>query len=398
MTFRLWPWRRTAQLAQPAQPSLRFGDADAHVDRDSLSDPYSSVSVSDERGGPGTGGFVAFRNFTDRNDAIRAQAAWQRHDPGLTVRLRHDTRSSPEPSYEGSYLHVDGTWRSGQPAEIDALIAENLAAVAQERAAQRAREAEQRRKLDAWVAEMEARRPRDVVVAEAGDDSPFAHHDKFVNATQTHVLGRPEGKVRFRFTEFTGLEPKPVSTARGDLPDATESQRAQQRLIDAEYDAATAEWAKAVYRRQAAPVLRSAAVAWPKVAEAVARIKQAWSDLDHPPHGWEVAVKQLLDAHRDGRSVVGNWEYCHEGKLATVGAELAGGRYELAEMREQLGTALGIDGMGDWLIGHGRDRRGDGLYIEIEDGARKHLADLVATQRQLLAEYATAAGRGQVTT
>ncbi|MFI5614641.1 hypothetical protein [Amycolatopsis sp. NPDC051903] len=388
--IRLWPWRRASEPTQLVQPSPHFGD----FDFDSLCDPYSTVSVYDAAAVQGhRGRLVALRNFADRDDATRAHAAWQRHAPELTVQLHHGARTSPEPSYEGFYLDAGGASHPGQPAEIDALIAEGIAAE-QARAAERAREAEQlRKRLAAREAEREARRPKNVVVAKAGDDSPFAHHDKFIDATQTHVMGRPEGKVRFRFTEFTGDEPKPVSTAPGYIPDATERQRAQQRLIEAEYDAATTLWAKASYRRKAEWVLRDAADAWPKVADAFARIEQAWSDLDHPPHGWEVAVKQLLDAHDAAKTIVGNWEYLSEGKLATIGAELGTYCGGLAELREQVAGELGIDGVADWQIGHGVDHRGDGRYIDVEDGARDRLDSLITRHRTRLAEITTAAGR-----
>lgn len=386
--IRLWPWRRAAQPVQCSPhdcvddgASLPYG-------------PWSSVSVFNdavEQGEPGW--LVASRSFTDPAEAARVHAAWQRHAPELRAELHHGTRSSFAPSHTGFYLDAAGTQHAGQPAEIDALISEEIAA-AEERAAQRATEAAQlQQRLALREAEREARRPKEIVVAEAGDDSPFAHHDKFVKATQVFAGGHPVEPVRFHFTEFTGHEPKPTCPVPHYVQGATDDERDRHRLIRAEFDAAVTLWTRAAYRRRASAELRAAARAWPKVAEAFARIEQAWSDLDHPPHGWEVAVKQLLDAHDAAKPVVSDWEDLHATRLATLGADLAVDDEDLAELRVWMGTELGIDDVADWRVGRGVDHRGDGRFIEITDGASDHLRDLVAFQRARLAEITDAAGR-----
>jgi hypothetical protein len=382
--IKLWPWRRAARSVTPAQPQTD-GWPD---DPDTLPyGPYSSVSVFDDaHPQDGIGSLVATRYFADPDQATQVHAAWQRHAPELTVQLRHNNSSSHEPDYEGAYLHPDGTWHSGQPAEIDSLVEEDIAAAA-------ARKARQAQELAALEARLDARRPKTVAVAEAeAGDSPFAHHDKFLNATRTFVGARPVDQVQFHFAAFTGREPKPVSPIPGYIS-GTEQERAHQHLIRAEYDEATRLWTTAAYRLKAEWALRAAAEAWPKVAAAFARIEQAWADLDHPPHGWEVAVKQLLDAHDAAKRPVSDWEYSHARRLVTLGADLVAEETDLDVLRAQVGAELGIAEVKDWLIGRGEDVYGDGRYIDLKDGAGDHLDHLVSSQRARLAEITAAAGR-----
>lgn len=391
--LKLWPWRRAAQSV-PQQSCHRSG-AGAAADPVTMPyGPWSVVYVCDKavaRDDAPCDDLVAVRRFADPAQAERVGSAWQRHRPAADVRVRHEYRSSWEPNYAGSYRDADGSWRTGQPAEIDALVAE-IVAEEEERAAEEqkraAEHAEQRRreqaeleaKLAEWDAKLEAERPRQVVVAEAGEDTPIPHHDLFVKATQVHVLDRPWGKVEFHFRAFTGREPKPV--APDGCYDRSVGSKQRRRLIEAEYDAAAKLWTAAVYRRKAETALRAAAEKWPEVAAAFDRIERAWSDLDNPPHGWEVAVKQLLDAHDAGRSVVSDWEYAYVRNLAAVDAEMGLYESEADGLRGQLGTELGIDGAKKWLVGYGPD---------LENGAREHLNTVISTQLARLAEITRAA-------
>ncbi|MFD9964847.1 hypothetical protein [Amycolatopsis sp. NPDC058986] len=162
--IRLWPWRRHRQPApvlrteedRPAK-LLRYG-------------PYSEVSVYDGARGHGDVGlFVAGRAFADQEEAKRCQAAWQRHAPALTATLRHDSRSSREPPYEGSYLDNEDRWCFGQPAEVTAL----MATIAEEAAAEQARQAAEARRIDeaarARQAAWEARQPKENLATAADD-------------------------------------------------------------------------------------------------------------------------------------------------------------------------------------------------------------------------------------
>ncbi|MFI5608656.1 hypothetical protein [Amycolatopsis sp. NPDC051903] len=378
--MRLWPRRRGSRSSrrdgEEAAALMPYG-------------PYSSVRVRNEeieRGEPGRD--VAYCCFTDADEATRCHAAWQRHAPDLKSTLIHGRRSAIEPDVEGYYLQADGTRHSGQPPEILALMAELAPPSAEEVAARQAREAEQaleavRAEKAAW----EARQPKEIVLAEAGDDAPIAHHDKFLKATRMTVGGQPVDRVKFHFAEFTGDEPEPAMPARGD------SDSEQHRLVCDEFDVARALWAKAVYRRKATPVLRAAAAAWPGVAEAFTRITEAWADLDHPPHGWEVAVKRLLDAHDHARPIVDDWEHVHARKLATVGAELTFTGAELGELRKQLSVELGITAIEEWHIGHVEDPGTDPLRAELTDGASVKLQNLIQPQRDRLALITDVAGR-----
>ncbi|MEU4666722.1 hypothetical protein AB0F91_01845 [Amycolatopsis sp. NPDC023774] len=378
--MRLWPRRRTSRSSRHSRDDIAalmpYG-------------PFSSVRVRNEAVERGEAGWdVAYCCFTDPDEATRCHAAWQQHAPALKSTLLHGRRSACEPDVDGSYLHEDGTRHCGQPAEIIALMAELAPPSREELAARQARDAELaletvRAEKAAW----EARQPKEIVLAEAGDDAPIPHHDKFVKATQMTVGGQPVDRVKFHFTEFTGDEPEPVVPEH----DSTDTER--QRLVCDEYDVARTLWAKAVYRREATPVLRAAASAWPEVAEAFARIGQAWSDLDDPPHGWQVAVKRLLDAHDHARPIVEDWEHLHARKLATVGAELTYSCGELAELRTQLSLELGIDNIEEWHIGRVEDGTPDPLHADIQDGASVQLESLIQPQRDRLALIADVAGR-----
>ncbi|MEV0069860.1 MULTISPECIES: hypothetical protein [unclassified Amycolatopsis] len=378
--MRLWPRRRASRASRRARDDIAalmpYG-------------PYSSVRVRDDALEPGAEGRnVAYCCFTDPDEATRCHAAWQQHAPALTSMLLHDRRSAFEPDVEGSYLHADGTRHVGLPPEITALMTELAPPSAKDLADRHALEAEQvleavRAEKAAW----EARQPKEVVLAEAGDDSPIAHHDKFIKATRMTAGGQPVDRVKFHFAEFTGDEPEPAMPERGDTDDD------RRRLVCDEFDVARALWAKAVYRREATPVLRAAASAWPEVAESFARIGQAWSDLDDPPHGWEVAVKRLLDAHDHARPIVENWEHLHARKLVTVGAELTYSCGELTELRKQLSVELGIDNIEEWHIGRVEDDTADPLNADIRDGASVQLENLIQPQRDRLALIADVAGR-----
>ncbi|MFF4596763.1 hypothetical protein [Amycolatopsis sp. NPDC001319] len=375
-------WRRD----RASRASRRSGDDIASL---MPYGPHSSVRVRNEAVERGAAGWdVAYCCFTDPEEATRCHAAWQRHAPTLKSTLLHGRRSACEPDVEGSYLHEDGTWHTGQPAEIIALMAELAPPSAEELAARHAHEAEQaletvRAEKAAW----EARQPKEIVLAEAGDDAPIPHHDKFVKATRMTVGGQPVDRVKFHFAEFTGDEPEPIA------PEPGSSDTERHRLVHDEFAVARTLWAKAVYRREATPVLRAAASAWPEVAEAFARIGRAWSDLDDPPHGWEAAVKCLLDAHDHARPIVENWEHLHARKLATVGAELTYSPGELAELRTQLSVELGIDTIEEWHIGRVEDGTPDPLHADIRDGASVQLESLIQPQRDRLALIADVAGR-----
>ncbi|WP_326566318.1 hypothetical protein VSH64_31150 [Amycolatopsis rhabdoformis] len=369
--MRLWPRRRARDDVSSLTP---YG-------------PYSSVRVRNDAFEPGDDGRnVAYCCFTDPDEATRCHAGWQQHAPALTSALVHNRRSAFEPDVEGWYLRPDGTRHAGLPPEITALMAELAPPSAEDLAARQAHEAEQaleavRAEKAAWA----ARQPKEVVLAEAGDDSPIAHHGKFLKATVMTTGGQPVDRVKFHFAEFTGDEPEPAMPERGDSDDE------RWRLVCDEFDVARTLWAKAVYRRKATPVLRAAAAAWPEVAEAFARIDRAWSDLDDPPSGWEVAVKRLLDAHDHARPLVANWENGPARELMTVGAELTYGRGELTELRKQLSVELGINGIEEWHLGHVEDDSSDPL--ELRDGASARLENLIRPQRDRLALIADVVGR-----
>ncbi|GAA1983456.1 hypothetical protein [Amycolatopsis minnesotensis] len=378
--FKLWPRRRAAQPVPrnfyDFSTPLPFG-------------PYSSVSVyTGDAATTGDWQFVAFREFTDPDEAILYQAAWQKHAPALDVRLHHDCSSSTEPCYQGSYRDADGSWQDGQPEEITALMIELAPPSAEQLAAQHALEAERARQARAaW----EARQPKQVVVAEAGDDCPIAHHPHFLKATQIVHYGGVREAARFHFSDFDGYEPEPVVPTSRALADL-DQERAE--LVRREFTVARRLWQQAAYRRKATRVLRDAADAWPAVADAFDRIEKAWSDLDHPPHGWEVAVKQLLDAHDHAKPVVRDWEYVHARALTTVGAELPEhGDLTLDELRIQLADELGITGAKNWHIGYAEDPTAERRFVEIIDGAGARLDELVQSQRTRLTEITTAAGR-----
>ncbi|MGW4483056.1 hypothetical protein ACWEOE_04385 [Amycolatopsis sp. NPDC004368] len=369
--MRLWPRRRDRDDVSALTP---YG-------------PYSSVRVRDDAFEPGADERnVAHCCFTDPDEAARCHAAWQQHAPALTSVLVHNRRSAFEPDVEGWYLHPDGTRHVGLPPEITALMAELAPPSPEDLAARHAREAEEaleavRAEKAAW----EARQPKEIVLAEAGDDSPIAHHGKFVKATVMTAGGQPVDRVKFHFADFTGDEPEPARPERGDADDE------RWRLICDEFDVARTLWAKAVYRREATPVLLAAAAAWPEVAEAFARIDQAWSDLDDPPHGWEAAVKRLLDAHDHARPIVANWEDRHARELATVGAELTYSSGELSELRKELSVELGIDAIEEWHLGPVDDDNPDPLAIR--DSASARLENLIQPQRDRLALIADVVGR-----
>jgi hypothetical protein len=211
----------------------------------------------------------------------------------------------------------------------------------------------------------------------------YPHHPHFVSATPSHF-----GGIQYEFRAFTGDEPEPQGpTWTEDLPQ-DEARYAEYRERRDEIEAAHRLWELARYRRQLEPMLRKAAAAWPAVAEAKQRVTDAYAALDAPPHSWEVAVKQLLDAHDHARTVVGNWDCNHAYPIAKFEGTQSFHVREYGPGYRGMAQEIGIDAS-DWEIGWYTPAREGVVREDYGNSPQDTLNREIDRQRAQLAEVAS---------
>jgi hypothetical protein len=139
----------------------------------------------------------------------------------------------------------------------------------------------------------------------------FPHHPHFIKVETVTQFGSTGDYYTFK--AFTGTEPEPTHPDFPGSHKSVEEQTDDEKAMWAEFsernreiDAAIKCWQEARYFRGVTPLVKAACKARQPVDEALAAMETAWTDLDNALV-WPVAVKQVLDAHKNATDAMNRW-------------------------------------------------------------------------------------------